>query len=168
MASSQRASTSRCRKPELERPEGDVVEDGGAEELDVGILEDQAHLAMESEGVDAVDDRRHIQAEGPHPAAGRRDDPVEELEERGLAAPVRPEQDDLLARPHHQVDPVERDLAARRRRSGRRTSSKIGSARGSRTRGSVTAASVRRRATAATPSAVAPASGRPSRPRRIR
>jgi hypothetical protein len=33
---------------QLQRPEGDVVEDRGAEELDVGVLEDEPDLAVES------------------------------------------------------------------------------------------------------------------------
>ena len=109
-ASSQRALTSARSKPELERPEGDVVEDGGAEELDVGVLEDEADLAVEPEGVDAGGDGGDVRPERPHRAAGRRDDPVEQLEQRRLAAAVRAEQRHLLAGRDVEVDAVEGDL----------------------------------------------------------
>ena len=97
---------------ELERPERHVIQDGGAEELDVGILEDEADLAMEPERVLAGRDRGDVPAQRAHPRR-RADDPVEELEERGLAAAVRPEQADLLAAVDVQVDPVEGDMLVR-------------------------------------------------------
>ena len=62
-ASSQQLRTSSAIQPELERAEGDVVEDGRAEELHVGILEDQADLAMEAEGILAVGHRGNVLAQ---------------------------------------------------------------------------------------------------------
>ena len=50
---------------ELERAEGDVVEDRGAEQLDVRVLEDEADLAMEAEGILAGGDRGDITAQVP-------------------------------------------------------------------------------------------------------
>ena len=52
-------------------------------------------------------------AQRPHRPAGRPDDPVEQLEQGRLAAPVGAEQHDLLAGPDVEVDAVERDLPAR-------------------------------------------------------
>ncbi len=98
-------------KPQLERPECHVVHHGCAEELDVGVLEHEADLPVEPEGVEPVDDGRDVQAERPQPPAGRRDDPVEELEQGRLSRPVRTEEHDLLPRPDHEVDSIERDLA---------------------------------------------------------
>jgi hypothetical protein len=39
------------REAQLERSERNVVEDRGAEQLDVGVLEDQPDLAVESERI---------------------------------------------------------------------------------------------------------------------
>ena len=96
------------RQAELERAEGDIVEDRGAEELDVRILEDEADLAVEAERVSSGRDGGDLPVEGTHRAARRRDDPVEQLEQSRLAGAVRPEQDDLLAPHDPQVDAVER------------------------------------------------------------
>ena len=64
-ASSHRSANLLLRQAELERPEGHVVEDRGAEELDVRVLEDEADLAVEPEAVLAGGDRGHVAAESP-------------------------------------------------------------------------------------------------------
>jgi len=94
----------RRRQAELERAEGDVVEDRRAEELHVGILEDEPDLAVEAEGVLPVGNRRHVAAESRHPARRRGGDPVEQLQERRLPAPVGAQEHDLLAPADLEVD----------------------------------------------------------------
>ena len=100
------------RQAELERPEGDVVEHGRAEELDIGVLEDQADLAVEAKGILASGNRGDVPAERAHRAGGRADDAVEQLQQGRFAAAVGAEQHDLLALADVQVDAVERDVAA--------------------------------------------------------
>ena len=111
-ASSQRSRTSSFDQPELERPEGHVVEDRGAEELDVGVLEDEPHLAVEAKAVLAGGHCRHVPAEGANAAARWADHAVEQLQQGGLAAAVGAEQRHPLARPDLEVDAVEGDLTA--------------------------------------------------------
>ena len=59
-AASQRAATSCWREPELQRAEGDVVEHGRAEQLDVRVLKDQPDLAVEAERVLPVGHGRDV------------------------------------------------------------------------------------------------------------
>ena len=48
--------------------------------MDVGVLEDQPHFAVEAETVFARGDRRDIQAQRSNATMCRADDSVEELE----------------------------------------------------------------------------------------
>ena len=77
-------------KPQLKRPERHVVHHGGAEELDIGILEHEADLAVEAEGVEPVDDGGHVQAERPHPSAVGAMIPSRSLSRVDLPTPFAP------------------------------------------------------------------------------
>jgi hypothetical protein len=92
------------RQAEVDRPERDVVEDGRAEELVVGILEDQADL-----GTDRLDGRPvHDAATDPDRPVPGREDPVELEHERTLARPVGTDERDLLAARDAQVQAAQR------------------------------------------------------------
>ena len=132
------------RQAELERAEGDVVEDRRAEQLDVGVLEDEPDLAVEAERV--LRRRRPRRRRGRAPASCPRSGamiPSRSLSSVDLPEPLAPEQRDPLAALDAQVDPVERDLpaavqvadaveledgsrSARRRRLDRQRQSRLG------------------------------------------
>ena len=65
---------------------------------------------MEAERVLARRDRGDVATERAHRARGRRDDPVEQFEQRRLARAVGAQQRDLFAEGDVQVDAVERDV----------------------------------------------------------
>ena len=67
-ASSQHARTSSCDRPSWSGPNATSSNTVGAEQLDVGVLEDQPHLAVEAERVLPVGDRGDVAAERPHRA----------------------------------------------------------------------------------------------------
>jgi hypothetical protein len=91
---------------QLERPKGHVVQNRRAEQLNVRILEDQTHLAVEAESVFALGNGGYVSTESPHGSAGRALDSVEQLEQRRLPAAVRAQQDDPLAGPYLEINAV--------------------------------------------------------------
>ncbi len=98
------------RQAELQRPEGELVADVGAEQLDVRILEHEPHPGAEVAAVGGVLERvlGERRAEGEDlPGAGE-DEPVEHLEERGLAGAVGSDDRHVLAGQDREVDPGER------------------------------------------------------------
>jgi hypothetical protein len=98
---------------QLQRPERHVVENRRAEELYVGVLEDEADLAVESERLLPGCNGRDITSESPHRAARRGHDAVQQLQQGRFAASVRSQQDDSLARPDVEVHAIEGRLPAR-------------------------------------------------------
>jgi hypothetical protein len=75
-------------EPQLPGAEGDLVGDGGVVEHGVDVLEQQRHLAAEGEAeVGPVQRGALERLPGPaHGAGGGEDEPVQELEQGGLAA----------------------------------------------------------------------------------
>jgi hypothetical protein len=65
---------------------------------------------VELEGAQAIDDRLDVFSERRELAAGWCDQAVQQLQQGGLAAPIRAQQDDLVAAPNVQVDSVEREV----------------------------------------------------------
>ena len=107
---------------ELQRAERELVEGGVAEQLDVGVLEDEAHAAAELAAKrrvlervlgERVPERRDRASRGEHEA-------VEHLEQRGLARAVRAGDGDVLAGLDRQVDAGQRRDCPRGTRGGRR------------------------------------------------
>jgi hypothetical protein len=85
---------------------GDLVEDGVADELLLGHLEDVGHpLHQIGEGILGGRFALH-----EHLAAGRGQDPVAELGERRLARPVLTDDGQQLAGKCRQVDPGEDEV----------------------------------------------------------
>ncbi len=97
------------RPAHLQGPEGDLVEDGRVEELDVGVLEDEADAAAEGERRVVVGEAFFGErlAEGLDPPAIGEIEPVEEPEKRRLARAVGAEQHDALAGHDAQAEAVE-------------------------------------------------------------
>ena len=96
-------------QPELERSERQLVVGVGAEQLDVGVLEDEAHTAAELAAETGLVQRRlrELSAERHERPARWEDKAVEHLEQSGLAAAVRADDRDMLSRRDRQVDAVE-------------------------------------------------------------
>ncbi len=92
---------------ELETAEGDLLADGGGEDLGVGVLEDEADPRAEALDVLLVLEvvLRHQVTEGVERALAGEHQPVEDLQEGRLAAAVGAEQGDHLAGHHVEVDP---------------------------------------------------------------
>ena len=105
------------RPAELERPESDLVEHGGIEELDFGILENQGDTPSEIEGEVLISEERLAQ----RPPAKfylpllREEEGVEHLQEGGFAGAVCSENCQPLARLHGEakiaqsIGPLERE-----------------------------------------------------------
>ena len=88
------------RHAHVERPEGHVLEDGGAEELVVRVLEDEANLGADPLHALPIDEH----SADPHGAVGGGVDPVEVEHEGALAGAVRADERHLLAPRDPQVD----------------------------------------------------------------
>ena len=98
---------------ELQRPEGQLVEDAGTEQLHVGVLEDEADARAEVAAERRVLERllRERRAEGEDLSLRREDEAVEHLEQRGLAGAVGADDGDVLPGLDREVDPGERRSA---------------------------------------------------------
>src|SRR5579863_468290 len=97
-------------KAELQRAEGEFVEDAGVEELDVGVLEDDAGAAAEAEEEFLVLETGFgeiFAEEGDGSLAGKRQ-AGEHAEEGGFAGTVGSEQREPLAREDAERETVER------------------------------------------------------------
>src|SRR5215211_1453114 len=94
--------------PDL-RPERHLVEDGVREDLVVRVLEDVPDGLAEP----AQPLLYGLFPTSPHRALGRFQQPVEVLDERGLARPVLSQNGQKLAPPDGKVHPLERDHAVR-------------------------------------------------------
>ncbi len=92
------------RDAHVQRTEGHVVEDGGGEELVIGILEDEPDLTPDAPHRRAIDDR----APDAHDPMRRGVDPVEVQHQRRLAGAVRAHQGHLLAATDAQVHAAQR------------------------------------------------------------
>ncbi len=92
------------RQPHVDRPESDVLLDGGGEELIVGVLEDDADAAENFPVLYAL----HRFAIEKNPPQGGAQQTVEMLDEGRLAAAVGAEDRQKLPPPDLQIDPVER------------------------------------------------------------
>jgi len=99
---------------ELQRAEGDLVENGGAEELHVGILEDEAHAL--AKGVrEAVVLKLHFGERGAVIADGAgvsKVEAIEDTQQRGLAATIGAQQGEPPAGGDGERHAVERGDAA--------------------------------------------------------
>ena len=95
---------------ELERPERELVLDARAEQLHVGVLEDEADPGAEVAAERRVLERllRERSTEGEQLTRRREDEAVQHLEQRGLAGAVGADDGDVLTRFHREVDPGER------------------------------------------------------------
>ena len=95
-----RASTSSRASPSCSGPKAQLVEDVGAEELHVGLLEDEAdaraELAAERRVLERVLGQRRRRTRRRVPAAAEHE-PVEHLEQRRLAGAVGAHDRDVLA-----------------------------------------------------------------------
>ena len=88
----------------VDGPEGHVLPHGGAEELVVGVLEDET-----DRGADALDGGRlHGRAIDADAAVAAAEDAVEVQQQRGLAGTVGPHQGDLLAGLDGELDATQR------------------------------------------------------------
>ena len=77
----------------VQGPKGDVIEDGGAKELVVGVLKDEPHPGAHPAGGALV----HLEPRDAHPALASQE-AVQVQEERGLARAVGPHEGHLLPR----------------------------------------------------------------------
>ena len=107
--------TSSSGEAQLQRAEGELVAHVGAEELHVGVLEDEADA-----GAEVAAERRVLErllgerrAEGDDLAGAGEDEAVEHLEQRRLARAVGADDGDVLAGRDGEVEAGQRGLARR-------------------------------------------------------